>query len=203
MVCAEHMIAALMKTPTDRANLRDALIDAGVEQLREGGAEGLSIRKVAARLGVSHAAPGYYFRTLADLRTAIATRAFRMLTASMREELARAPDAPRDRILAACRGYIRFAAKEPALYHLIFGEADRDPKDEERTEAGEAAYGVLQEICAPISPSPESALRNEIFIWSLVHGFANLMLSHHDHFIDGGSPEALFAQIFQKLEILE
>lgn len=200
---SEHVIVAWMKTLTERANLREALIEAGLDQLREGGGESLSIRKVAARLGVSHAAPGHYFRTLADLRTAIAAKAFWMLTASMRRELARAPAPPRDRILAACRGYIRFAMREPALYHLIFSDAACDFKDEARLEAGEAAYDVLREICAPISSSPESAKQNETLIWSLVHGFATLMLMRLDGLIDASAPEALFEQLFQKLEIIE
>ena len=53
-------------------NLREALITAGVGLLNEGGLSALTLRKCAARAGVSHAAPAYHFKGLNGLLTAIA-----------------------------------------------------------------------------------------------------------------------------------
>ena len=56
--------------------LRDVLIEAGIALLNEGGMAALTLRRAAARAGVSHAAPAYHFDGLPGLLTAIAARAF-------------------------------------------------------------------------------------------------------------------------------
>ena len=42
-------------------NLKNALIEAGIEMVNEGGTASLSLRKVAAKCGVSNAAPYAHF----------------------------------------------------------------------------------------------------------------------------------------------
>ena len=96
-------------------NLRAALIQAGIELIAEGGAEALSIRRAAARAGVSHAAPAHHFPSLAHLRGAIVAEGFRRFTRAMEEEIARRPDSPREQVIGAGCGYQRFAAEHPGL----------------------------------------------------------------------------------------
>src|SRR5215472_6922071 len=60
-------------------DLRQALLDAAVATLDEAGADGLSLREVARRAGVSHAAPAHHFTDKAGLLTAIATEGFGIL----------------------------------------------------------------------------------------------------------------------------
>ncbi|WP_141215717.1 TetR/AcrR family transcriptional regulator, partial [Hahella sp. CCB-MM4] len=67
----------------DTPSTRDALIEAGLSLLIEGGPEGLTLRRAAARAGVSHAAPAHHFNGLPGLQTAIATRAFALFTVTM------------------------------------------------------------------------------------------------------------------------
>ena len=57
-------------------DLRDALIQAGLELLAEGGAEALDLRKVARRAGVSHAAPYRHFADKQALMAAINEEGF-------------------------------------------------------------------------------------------------------------------------------
>ena len=52
-------------------NLRQALIDAGIKIINENGEENLSLRKVAAACGVSHAAPYAHFKDKDELIEAI------------------------------------------------------------------------------------------------------------------------------------
>ena len=54
-------------------DLKSALIDAGLTEVEEKGLESLSLRSIAARVGVSHTAPKNYFNGLCGLLTAIAT----------------------------------------------------------------------------------------------------------------------------------
>src|SRR5215469_15193033 len=60
-------------------DLRQVLLDAAVATLDEVGADGLSLREVARRAGVSHAAPAHHFADKAGLLTVVATEGFRML----------------------------------------------------------------------------------------------------------------------------
>ena len=57
-------------------NLREALVAAALDLLESEGLEALSLRKVAAQVGVSHAAPGHHFPTLRDLLTSLASVGF-------------------------------------------------------------------------------------------------------------------------------
>ena len=123
-----------MIKPHHHGNLRETLIAAGLTLLREHGAEGLSIRKVAAHVGVSHAAPAHHFANLSALRTAVVTAGYREFTRTMLAEIAlaeialaeqgRAVIPPRDRILAALRGYLSFAVRNRALFQMMFGGAN-------------------------------------------------------------------------------
>jgi DNA-binding transcriptional regulator YbjK len=55
------------KKKPHHGNLRAALVSAGIELLEEGGLEALTLRKCAARAGVSHAAPAHHFEGLQGL----------------------------------------------------------------------------------------------------------------------------------------
>lgn len=53
-------------------DLRNTLIETGIELINEEGAGGFSLRKVAARCGVSHAAPYSHFKDVQQLMAAMA-----------------------------------------------------------------------------------------------------------------------------------
>src|SRR5271154_4409043 len=97
-------------------DLKEALVQAGLQLLTEGGGEGLSLRAAALLAGVSHAAPYRHFADKDALVAAIAERGFRLLTRSMNDEVARAARAHvqvRARLRAAGAGYVRFALAHP------------------------------------------------------------------------------------------
>ena len=52
-------------------NLRNALIEAGIELVSKEGINGFSLRKAAAACGVSHAAPYSHFQNKEDLLEAM------------------------------------------------------------------------------------------------------------------------------------
>ena len=52
-------------------NLKPALVTAGMEILEEDGLRALTLRAIAARVGVSHTAPKNHFGSLRGLLTAI------------------------------------------------------------------------------------------------------------------------------------
>lgn len=164
------------KKPHHHGNLRAALLDTGLELLNTGGLESLSMRKLATKAGVSHAAPAHHFANQTALHSALMTRGYEMFKDSMRSELDLAPADPRKRILAAGRGYLTFAQNNEGLFNLMFGGTPRDHDDAELYKASEEAYDVLREICAPIVKGEGGSEANELMIWSLIHGLARLVL---------------------------
>ncbi len=161
-------------------DLRNALIAHGVELLEETGLEQLSLRSIAARAGVSHAAPKNHFGSLRGLLTAMATEGFQQHAAFMREGLPRRASR-KARLSAAMKGYVRFAQKHPHLFSLMFSSQLCDYEDAELQSAAAESYQVLREIAEGLdwdkATKPQGALRAEMMLWSLVHGFAQLSIA--------------------------
>lgn len=156
-----------------RGDLPQLLIEAGVALLDEEGAEGLTLRRIAARAGVSHAAPAHHFNGLPGLRIGIATRGFE----DFRRELARTRDAqPAEadafqRLLAVNLSYIRFARRNTPLFRLMFDQLPT--QDAGLRTIARATYVLLQEHCLPFVRDREAAPFGTA-VWALTHGFAML-----------------------------
>lgn len=175
--------------PRPPSPLREKLVDAGLALLRDGGLPALTLRRCAARAGVSHAAPAHHFDGLRGLLTAIAARAFALFAARLAAAADHAGPDPRARLRAVCAAYLAFAAEEPALFRLIFGDADKDWADPDLRPPARAAYDALRDACAPFARSPDEAAALETAVRSLLHGHA--LLSAEGLLADapGGRPE--------------
>ncbi|MHC0054127.1 TetR/AcrR family transcriptional regulator [Actibacterium sp. D379-3] len=165
------------KPPHHHGNLQAALIQAGMELLAEGGNDALTLRRCAARAGVSHAAPAHHFDGLLGLKAAIATEGFRTFRTYMLDAARSGAQSPRGRLKSICRGYLQFAMDNPALFDLIFGF-----KAEVMTQCGmdrdnAIAYDVLRQTCAPFVPDGQNPAIVETQVWSLIHGYTTLFMS--------------------------
>lgn len=182
--CLAMKIRVTKKAPDayQHGDLREALIDAGVKLLMEGGVDKLSLRGAAQLAGVSHAAPYRHYRDKDALVSAIAERGFRMLTAAMQNELAESHARKAGRKLVALAvGYVTFGTQHPAYLQLIFGGArSRDDISPELAAAGAEAYNVLRDVVAA-GISAGELRRGEVdevalACWALVHGLSMLMI---------------------------
>jgi len=162
--------------------LRDALISATESLIAERGAQGFSLREVARRSGVSPAAPAHHFRDAAGLLAAVAKLAFDQLTEALEAGNARGGTDALDRLCEQGVGYVGFALTWPGRFGLMF-RADLFKKDEALAASAHAAYLVLEDGIrdlyglprgAPLDAAQLHALRAT---WSMVHGFADLMLA--------------------------
>ncbi len=112
--------------PYHHGNLRTALLDSAEEVLSESGAGALSLREVARRVGVSHAAPRRHFADRRALLDALAQEGYERLGRELDEalELARGLDAQ----LASFAGvYVNFATAHAALLELMFTSKHGNP----------------------------------------------------------------------------
>ncbi len=153
-------------------NLREALVEAALDLLREGGAEALSLRAAARRAGVSAMAPYRHFADKEALLAAVAAHGFALFAARLAEADA-APD-PADALAAQGAAYVRFACEDPARFRLMFGAARPAGYPDLYAAAG-AAYAVLARRVASLV---EESGRDDLTLacWSLVHGLASLLV---------------------------
>lgn len=159
-------------------DLRRALLDAALEILKEGG--DLSLRGVARRAGVSHAAPYHHFPDRRALVAAIAEEGLVAFRRALGEAARRTGPDPAQRLREVGVAYVRFAVENPAHFRLMFSAelADRSGLPELRASF-EAAYGVLVGGVRRVlgeGAADELVTVHATYAWSLVHGLANLIL---------------------------
>ncbi|WP_307163745.1 TetR/AcrR family transcriptional regulator [Streptomyces rishiriensis] len=171
--------------PYHHGDLRRAVLVAALDVIATDGPAGLSLRDLARRAGVSHAAPAHHFRDRTGLLTAIAAEGHGLLAAALTE----ATD-----LRDAGARYVRFAREHPAHFQVMFSPELLRADDLELTTARALSAAALTDAVttgAPAGDGPDARLAR-IAVWSLAHGFATLLLGHNlDGLLDGEDPEAV------------
>lgn len=170
----------LAKPTYHHGDLRNGLLQAGLATLEESGLHGLTLRAIAGRAGVSHAAPAHHFGSLKGLLTALVTLAFNRFSAAMAHERAAAAPDPASQMRAAGRGYLAFAQATPALFRLMFSATELDWSDTALQLAAQAARLHLTQIARPAAGTAGlDAAAIENLVWASVHGFVMLSIDGH------------------------
>jgi AcrR family transcriptional regulator len=164
---------AVPTRPYHHGSLRPALMTAALGAIAEVGPSALSMRDVARRAGVSHAASAHHFGDKAGLLTALAAQGYQLLA----DEL----DAARERtgrFLEVGVAYVRFAVDHPAHFAVMFRpdlySADDPAVLAAKVRASAALRGGLEQV--PGERTGSDARLAGIAAWSIVHGFASLWL---------------------------
>lgn len=185
--------------PYHHGDLRAALIRAADEILAEQGVEGFSLRKAARRAGVSAAAPAHHFSSSAGLLTEVAILGFDALAGHLQ-----VPDAatPVQRLHRQGAGYVRFANAHRGCFQLMFRRDLLLPDHADLQQAGDRCMRLLEDTVRDIHAIPDgrpldAAARAELLAaWSMVHGFAHLMLDGKlSHLHAGAGNEHLLADM--------
>jgi AcrR family transcriptional regulator len=174
---------------TSRANptyydgdLRRDLLDAALELIDREGPSAVSLREVARRLGVSHAAPANHFPDKAALFTAIAVEGFELLAAAITAAVDQAgPEAAAgQRLRAAGRAYTGFAVAHPAHFAVMWRRDLLHRDDPALAAAGQATFELLLAGVGDVQAQGWAAgadPRTVAYLaWSVVHGLAALWL---------------------------
>lgn len=173
-------------------DLRRALVDASREIIAQQGAQALSLRGVARRIGVSHAAPLHHFADKRELLAAVATEGFDELAAAMQRAADGAGADPRKRLNATGVAYVRFAAEHGALFRVMFGGDLPRKATPALEQSSRAAFQILvdaarEAVAAGNGRADEQELRVvTTAAWSVVHGLALLWLDGHLRETPGG-----------------
>ncbi|MFO0691968.1 MAG: TetR/AcrR family transcriptional regulator [Polyangiales bacterium] len=174
--------------PYHHGNLRKALLDAALALLDEQGVEALSLREVARRAGVSHAAPYRHFEDKDALVAAVAEVSFDELTATMRARMAPFEEGSVESLLASGHGYVEYAVTRPSRFRVVFGPVlsglagtvDARRRHPALWAAGDRCYGVM--LGAVTAAQARGLVREgdsrplAHVAWSTVHGLSSLLL---------------------------
>jgi AcrR family transcriptional regulator len=172
-------------------DLRNALRNAARAILEEEGLPGISLRAIARRAGVSHAAPYRHFQNHETLLVELAVEGFMEL----QSEIATAGAGPgliADRVPEIGAAYMRFVVRRPALARLMFGA--QLPNRNAFPELGAAADAIGSEIGAALG---DTALG--LAVWAAIHGLAMLVL---EDVIDLGQRRSGLGVLPSRAEIL-
>ena len=192
-------------------NLRAALVETGLEMARESGPEGVALREVARRVGVSHNAAYRHFADREALLEAIGAVGMDLLTEAMHSRLADVPEdlepvaRVQQRLRAVGRAYVEFALAEPGLFRTAFTSHAADAPMVEGISADEGGpYELLNEILDELVEvgylSPEHRPNADVVCWSGVHGVAVL---HLDGPLRHAPPEERNASMARFFDIVE
>ncbi len=160
-------------------DLRRALLDASLALITEEGFGALSLREVARRAGVTHAAPYRHFADKEALLGAVAEEGFRAMTSRMREAMAR-ESSPQMRLRACGVAYVLFAVENASHFRVMFGPHFTRPlalsASSEQVDAFGVLVGALVEAQRAGDVREGEAQDLALTCWSLVHGLASLLV---------------------------
>ena len=166
-------------SPYHHGNLRAALEDAAVDAVRERGPEGLALRELARRVGVSHTAAYRHFADREALVDVVAERAMAGLVETIHRRLSTVDETDavsraRRRLIEIGAGYVEFALAEPGLFRLLFTAYPEAPDASGDGDPYGMLNAALDDLVDVGYLPAEDRSGTDVTCWSVVHGFAVL-----------------------------
>ncbi|MFN8398507.1 MAG: TetR/AcrR family transcriptional regulator [Anaerolineales bacterium] len=162
-------------------DLKNALIQAGVEILAQEGVDGLSLRKVAQHAGVSHSAPYAHFPDKQSLIAAISTEGFNQLHTELEAAISPYSKNPKKQLLEGAKTYVRFAEENTDTFKIMFsGVLEKEKDYPSFVEISSKTFKLVVEVVqacqnADILPTAPADLM-AVSVWGQVHGIVSLAL---------------------------
>ncbi len=167
--------------PYHHGDLRRALIDTALDMLAADQNWTFTLREVARRSGVSHAAPYKHFRDREMLLRELARTGFIRLGRAMSKAMSADRSSPSMRFIGGAQACIDFALRNPGLYRLMFSSDADKTADPHLHDAAMETFGILLQLLeegqrdGSFRPVAISALAAAS--WAQVHGLAMLAIS--------------------------
>ncbi len=176
-------------------DLKNALIQAGIEILAEEGVGGLSLRKAARRAGVSHGAPYAHFADKQMLIAAIASDGHKQINDRLKVAMADHTNDPLQQLVGAALAIVQFGLEAPALYKITFSGAIQN--EHSHAEFMQYSQSNMQLLKTIVSRCREAEILNSnsmdietqvAALWGLIHGLVSL-------WIQGQLPSSLMKRV--------
>jgi AcrR family transcriptional regulator len=180
--------------PYHHRALREALLAAAERLLERDGITGLTLRAAAREAGASHAAPKNHFDDLTGLLSELAAVGFNRFSDRLRSAASNQVT-EQARLNAIGFAYVEFAVANPGLFQLMFRGERLDSSRPALRKASSDAYEMLRRAVAAAHADSQSGRGSVIAAarvaraWTMVHGYAMLLLDGRlEALLDGDSP---------------
>ncbi len=166
--------------PYHHGSLKAALLVQAMDDIEVLGLEGLSLRGLAERAGVSKTAPYRHFADRRDLLVSLAAEGFGLLADALELVPLPADAEPTAALRALFRAYVDFARARPALYKLMISRLGYELHSEECRRNSERALACL--VRAVGDAQARGWRRGQeggalaLSLWASVHGWASLLI---------------------------
>ncbi|WP_165187792.1 TetR/AcrR family transcriptional regulator [Caulobacter soli] len=163
--------------PYHHGDLRRVLLQTALDMLGEEQGWQFTLRELARRADVTHAAPYKHFADKAALLAELAVQGFdRLEEALLAAERPEAP--PRGAFITRCLAYVRFGASNANLYRLMFSPDARAAKDPRLDTQANASFDALVDLIARGQAAgwlrARDARAQAVACWTQLHGLTLL-----------------------------
>src|SRR5712692_3929282 len=138
----------LARKPPDtyhHGDLRDALVQAALQEAEQGGPEAVNLKALAKKLGVSQPAPYRHFADRKALLEAVTAEAFRQFSATLRQSIAK--PSKHSKLSRLAQATLAFGLRRNGIYRLMFASRTMacSPKGGELHNAAMETFALLME----------------------------------------------------------
>lgn len=170
-------MSSIQKTKFHHGRLKEALLQASLDLLDQSGPDAITIREIARRAGVSHAAPVNHFRDRKALLTALAVDLFGDLNRAIRQNLGGNNESGPERVKSFADTLIAYGLKFPNRYRLLWR---RDLVDNEDERLIATMNSIYDDLLGEIDTQQEKPVVDRhtvaIGLWSMAHGYVSMRL---------------------------
>lgn len=161
--------------------LREDIVAAATELIEEAAdPDQLTLRAVAARIGIS--APSIYrhFADVEHLKMAVVRRCFAEFGLA-RDQVAEPDTEPATALLARCRAYCQFALEHPGPYRFMFSHRVPRPAGDQPLSGSDAFQSLTASILrcqqSGIAHAPDRPEVLAAQVWAALHGMVLLRIN--------------------------
>lgn len=175
--------------PYHHGDLRNSLIEAGIELINEKGIEQFSLRKVSALCGVSQAAPYSHFQSKENLLEAMQDYVTEQFMEVLENAIKSCPNQKDPRvILEIGKSYVMFFINNPQYFPFLFSqpcmevELSLDADGKKNFPPFELLKATVFRVFGESGMSKEKIEDTIISLWATVHGLASIATMKNVHY---------------------
>lgn len=191
-----------MRRGSNKHLTQEEILYAARRLLITDGYEGLSMRKLAAKLNCQAPTLYYYYKNKTAITEELIEEGFRMLI-EIDKTTAAKPISPFEKIEEFCRNYIEFAFQNPGYYFVMYSlklDSDhlREKINEQERVLGSILLDIVKQGVEDGSVKVENPLLLITYTWSVLHGLVmNLTSERMDsRFKDETLKESILKVLF-------
>lgn len=154
--------------------IRERLINAGIEEIKNNGVRDFSLRRVAEKCGVSCAAPYKHFKNKDDFILAIYNYINDMWYHIQLQIISDYPDDIRIQLIEISLAYIRFLVQNPNFYSLIMINEDNmfEQLKLSKAKLSVKSRELIDQYCINVNMSHKNKVSKTFVVRSLIYGAA-------------------------------